>query len=108
MERQLCQFQTVSTKGFTPRCCGHTVHMALGAANLVKQLEPFLGSLTVRHLRVTSGSFGGADESRKMVDIVQPVRTGLIVGFGSSVAELGYLVGEEACGDAHFVQVGIS
>ena len=74
--------------------------MALGAANLVKQLGPFLGPLAVRQLRIASRSFGGADEAGKMVNIVQAVRICFIVGFGSRVAELGNLVGEQAGGNA--------
>ena len=82
--------------------------MALGAANLVKQFVPFLGLPGVRQLRIASGGFGGADESGKMVNIVQTVGTRFIVGLGSGIAELGNLVGEQAGGDADFVQVGIS
>jgi len=43
-----------------------------------------------------------------MVNIVQAIRIGFIVGLGSGVAELGYFIGKQARSDAHFVQVGIS
>src|SRR5207302_1464409 len=68
-------------------CCGQCAHMALGAANLVKQLGPFLGSLAVRQLRVASRSFGGADEAGKMVNIVQAVRTRFSGGTPCIVSE---------------------
>ena len=73
-----------------------------------KQLGTFLGLLAVRQLRVASGGFGRADEAGKVVNIVQTVRPRFIVGLGSGVAELGNLVGKQAGGDAHFVQVGVS
>jgi hypothetical protein len=43
-----------------------------------------------------------------VVDVEEAVGTSGIVGLGSCVAEIGDLVGLEAIGDAHFVEVGIT
>src|SRR5438477_5206821 len=61
----------------------------------------------LRQLGVTGGSLGSANEARKMIDVGEAIRAGLVIRLADGVAQVGDFVGLEAAGDAHFVEIGV-
>src|SRR5207244_12447081 len=61
-----------------------------------------------RERRVAGGGLRGPNETCKVVDVVEPVGTGLVVRLRSGIAEFGHLVREQPTRDAHLVEVGIA
>src|SRR5216684_1282839 len=57
---------------------------------------------------VAPGRFACTHEAREMIDIREAVRAGGVVGLRGGVAEIGYFIGLEAIGDAHFVEISVS
>lgn len=82
--------------------------MANRAADFVEQGETLHGSVTAGERRIARGRLSGANEAGEVVDIGKAVRPRLVIRFGDGVAEFGYLVGLQAIGDAHFVEISVA
>src|SRR5215469_391013 len=75
--------------------------------NLVKQVETLPRRRAAGELRIARRRLGGTDETREMIDIGKTVRTGMVIGLWSAVAQIGDLSRLQPVGDAHLVEVCI-
>src|ERR1700674_3200932 len=82
--------------------------MARGASNLVEKFGAFLGHGSLRKLRVARGSFCRSHKACEVIDIVEPVRTRLVIWLGSGIADFCHLIRKEPICNSHFIEVGIA
>src|SRR5882762_1490906 len=87
---------------------GQRFYVTSDAAHFNEQGETFLSCGTAGELRIAAGRFRGAHEACEAIDIGKAVGAGLVIGFRSVIANIGYLIGLQAVGDAHFVEVRIA
>src|SRR2546430_2462794 len=90
------------------RSGGQCLDMASRTADFIEKTEALLCSHAVGQLRVTRGRFRRANEAGEAIDIGKTVGPGLVLRLGGTVAEIGYLTGLQAIGDAHLVEVRVA
>src|SRR6267154_4829504 len=86
---------------------GQRFYVTSDAAHFNEQGEAFLSCGSAGELRIAAGRFRGAHEAGEAIDIGKAVGAGRVVGLRSVVANIGYLIGLQAVGDAHFVEVRV-
>src|SRR6516162_5263495 len=82
--------------------------MAAVTANLGEECFPSLGLGSRRLLSVARRSLGGAQKTRKVINVGETIRSRFVVGLGDGIAQVRYFIGKKRVRDAHFIQVGIA
>lgn len=86
---------------------GESCDVAIGAADFVEERCAVFGFGSLGELSVAGGGFGSTNEAGEVVDVSEPVGSGLIIGLFDGVTKIGDFVRLERIGDAHFVEVGV-
>src|SRR5215472_379826 len=90
------------------RSRGDRRNVADGAADLVKEVGARLSVGCGSQRCIARRRLGGAHKAGKVIDILQPVRAGLVFGVGCGLANRGGVGGVEPVGDALLVQVRVT
>jgi hypothetical protein len=87
---------------------GKRGNVAKGAADLVEELFAELGTGSLRGQGVASGSLRCANEAGELIDVLEAIGAGKVVGLADGVAEHGDFGWKQHVGDSEFVQVGVA
>ncbi len=90
------------------RSGGQSSNVAGRATGFVEKLGASSGGSRVPQVSVLRRRFQRADEAGEVVDIGEPVRSGLIVRLRNGIAKFGHFVGEQLRSDAHLIQIGVA
>jgi hypothetical protein len=87
---------------------GQCLDVASRTADFVEKTEALVCSRTVGELRITRWRFRCANKAGEAIDIGKAFRPGLVIRLRSAVAKIGDLIGLQAIGDAHLVEVSVA
>src|SRR5215831_5813519 len=87
---------------------GEGLHVADGATDGVEDLRAGLRIARRRQRGVPRRCLGSAHEAGKVIDVLQSVGTGLVLGISRSLAYRGRVRGVEAVADALLIQISIA
>src|SRR4029077_15053562 len=82
--------------------------VASGAADVLEQILPRLGGRSCGESRVARGDLRAADELGEMVDVRQAEIVRDILGILRDFADGRHIVGPQAVGYSHFIQVSVA
>src|SRR3977135_4164217 len=87
---------------------GQRFNMTGSTTDFLEQAQALVRSRTAGKRRIARGRLGRANEAGEVVHVGKAVRPGRVIRLADGVAEIGHLIGLQAIGDAHLVEVRVA